>query len=242
MDGIDARYQRQVLLPEIGTDGQSTLGESSVLVIGAGGLGGPALQYLAAAGIGRISIMDGDIVSESNLNRQILYGTHDIGHSKALMAVEKLRQINDLIEITAVPEMLTEENAHKVICGHDALVLCLDSFEARKIANRACVAAEIPFVEAGVQGFYGTMTTVLPGETPCYECIHALSSPPEGPVPILGAMAGWMGCAEALAVIKLLLGKPDPSRGAILFFDGMEMTVERVAIERNLNCTVCVGR
>ena len=243
MNRSDERYQRQILLPEIGREGQRKLGESSVLVIGAGGLGAPVLQYLTAAGIGRIGVMDNDVVSESNLNRQVLYVTRDIGHMKADRAAQRLKAMNEDVEITANTEKLTCENAADVIQGFDALALCLDSFEARRIANRACVEANIPFVEAGVHGFYGTVTTIVPGETPCYACIHGLSTPPLGEtVPILGAMAGWIGCAEALAVVRLLLGVHDPSKGAILFFDGADMVVERIIAERNVCCDVCGDR
>ena len=234
----DERYSRQILLPEIGRDGQSRLTKSSVLVIGAGGLGAPVLQYLAAAGIGRIGVMDYDIVSESNLNRQVLYVTQDIGRYKAVKAAERLGMMNGNIEIAAVTDKLTNENAKNAVYGYDALALCLDSFEARRIANRACVDAGIPYAEAGVHAFHGTVTTVVPGETPCYECIHGFPSPDQT-VPILGAMAGWIGCAEALAVVRLLLGMNDPSRGAVLFFDGAEMSVARIAVERNPHCDVC---
>ena len=236
---MDERYHRQIILPEIGSDGQRKLCGSSVLVIGAGGLGAPVLQYLTAAGIGHIGVMDHDIVSESNLNRQVLYVTGDIGHMKAARAAERLKMMNENAEITVVADKLTDENAVDYIQGYDALALCLDSIEARAIANRACVQAGVPFVEAGVHGFYGTVTTVAPGETPCYACIHRPSSSLDETVPILGAMAGWVGCAEALAVIRLLLGRSEPSKGAILYFDGSDMTVERIVVERNPCCDVC---
>jgi len=234
-----ARYGRQTLLPEIGMDGQRRLGDASVLVVGAGGLGAPVLQYLAAAGVGRIGVMDGDVVSLSNLNRQILYGAADIGRSKALRAARRLRRFNGGIKVSAIPEMLTEENAGKIVGGYDALALCLDSVPGRKIANRACVKAGIPFVESAVHGFFGSLMTVLPGETACYECVHGASSPPEGEIPILGAMAGWVGCAEAMAVIRLLLGGPGAAKGTLLFFDGMEMTTEIVPVQRDPACVAC---
>ena len=239
MNKSDERYQRQILLPEIGLDGQRKLSRSSVLVIGAGGLGAPVLQYLAAAGIGRIGVMDCDIVSESNLNRQVLYTELDVGHMKAIRAVERLRLMNGNLDISAFTDKLTSENAANAVQGYDALALCLDSIETRVIANRACVEANIPFAEAGVHRFHGSLTTVVPGETPCYVCIHGVPSPPDETVPILGAMAGWVGCAEALAVIRLLLGINDPSKGAILFFDGADMNVVRIAVERNPSCGVC---
>jgi len=138
--------------------------------------------------------------------------------------------------------MLTDENAFEIVSGYGALALCTDSLAARKIANRACVAAKTPFVDGAVNRFHGTVMTVIPGETPCYECIHEASVQPGETIPILGAMAGWIGCAEALAVIRLLLGADDPSRGAVLVFNGTEMTVEQIPVEKNPDCMCCQDR
>ena len=236
MSEVDRRYERQVLLPEIGVEGQIKLASSSVLVVGAGGLGAPVLQYLAAAGVGHIGIIDGDVVSESNLNRQILYSMQDIGKPKALLAAGRLECLNAEIKITAIPTMLTDENAAKIINDYDMLALCTDSLEARRVGNRACAAAGIPFVDGAVSGFHGTVMTIVPGETACYECIQGFLVQPKGKIPILGAMAAWIGCAEALSVIRLLLGADDFSRGAVLFFDGKEMSVERVLVEKSPGC------
>jgi len=236
MSNTNGRYERQIILPEIGEAGQAKLAAASILVVGAGGLGAPVLQYLAAAGVGHIGVIDGDVVSESNLNRQILYGDRDIGKEKALLAAKRLEYLNKDIKITAIHKMLSDQNAPEIISGYDALALCTDNLEARKIANRACVGAKKPFVDGAVGGFYGTVITVVPGETPCYECIQGAAVQPKGKIPILGAMAAWIGCAEALTVIRLLLGANDPSRGAMLFFDGTQMTIERILLERNLGC------
>jgi adenylyltransferase/sulfurtransferase len=234
-----SRYERQVLLPDIGDAGQRRLAEASVLVIGAGGLGAPVLQYLAAAGVGKLGIMDGDTVSLSNLNRQILYGDDDIGKPKAKCASERLKALNGEIEIATIPEMLTDENAAETIKPYDVLALCTDSIKARKTANRACVASDKPFVDGAVGGFGGTVFTYIPSETACYECVHGHISQKREQVPILGAFAGWVGCAEALTVLRLLLGYEDPSRGALLFFDGKEMTSEVIPVAKNPNCPVC---
>ena len=239
MDRQFIRYERQILLPEIGTAGQCRLARASVLVVGAGGLGAPALQYLAAAGVGHIGVVDGDAVSESNLNRQILYGGDDIGGKKADLAVERLRRINGEIKISAIPEALTDDNACEIIRGYSALALCADSLGARKTANRACAAANVPFVDGAVNRFHGTVMTVVPGETPCYECVYGHSAQSGEIIPVLGAMAGWVGCAQAMAAIRLLLGADDPSRGAILLLDGNDMTTERIPVEKNPRCAVC---
>jgi len=236
---MQARYERQVLLSEIGAEGQIRLADASVLVVGAGGLGSAVLQYLTAAGVGRIGILDGDLVSASNLNRQILYGSQDIGKKKAICSMEKLAQKGVDTKITPMSEMLTAGNAIKIISGYDGVVLCVDSLEARIIANRACVKIGIPFTDGAVNKFYGTVFTVIPGETPCYECLHGLSVQGDEAVPVLGAMAGWIGCAEALAVIRLLLEKDGPSVGAVLFYDGLKMSVERVPAVREAGCFCC---
>jgi adenylyltransferase/sulfurtransferase len=234
-----SRYERQVLLPEIGETGQRRLAEASVLVIGAGGLGAPVLQYLAAAGVGAIGVMDDDTVSLSNMNRQILYDEKDIGKPKAICAVEKLQKLNSATLITAIPEMLTDDNAADIIKAYNILALCTDSIEARKIANRACVTAGKPFVDGAVGEFSGIVMTVIPGETACYDCVHGHITQKPEPVPILGAFAGWVGCAEALAVLRFLLGLNEPSRGALLFLDGKEMATEVIPVARNPNCPVC---
>lgn len=236
---IDRRYQRQVMLPEIGEEGQHKLQNSSILVVGAGGLGGAVLQYLAAAGIGRLDIIDGDSVDITNLNRQILYEDQDIGLPKAQQAALRLRKLNNTIKIDHIDKKLTEENASEIISGYSALALCLDSIEPRIAANRACVKAGIKFVEAGVCEFYGIMTTVIPGLTPCYECARAYRAKSPKSIPILGAMAGWVGCAEALAAIRLLLEIPDDSMGDLLYFNGMKMTIEKISLTRNPNCGAC---
>ena len=236
MNETSLRYERQLILPEIGPQGQAKLASAKVLVVGAGGLGAPVLQYLAAAGVGHIDIIDGDVVSESNLNRQILYGGQDIGKQKATQAAKRLQYLNDTIKVTPMPIMLTDENSAEIISEYDMLVLCLDSLNSRKISNRGCVAAKVPFIDAAVGGFYGTLVTVVPGETPCYECIQGFSVQPKGLIPILGAMAAWVGCAEALTAIRFIIGADDPSRGTLLLFNGTEMTIEQIQIEKNPQC------
>jgi adenylyltransferase/sulfurtransferase len=183
--------------------------------------------------------MDGDTVSLSNLNRQLLYGTKDIGKRKAICAAERLKALNGETKIATIPEMLTNENAAETIKPYDVVALCTDSIKARKIANRACVASGKPFVDGAVGEFSGIVMTVIPGETACYDCVHGHITQRREPVPILGAFAGWVGCAEALAVLRLLLGLSDPSRGALLFLDGKEMATEVIPVARNPNCPVC---
>ncbi len=237
----EERYQRQLLLTEIGRAGQEQLARASVLVIGAGGLGSPVLLYLAAAGVGHIGIADGDSVSLSNLNRQVLYGTEDVDKPKAQCAAQALSRLDNALDVRAIPFMLNDENAKKIVTGYDAAVFCLDSIASRRIANRACVEAGVPFVEAGVNSFSGVVVTVIPGETACYDCLYNDVQPISETVPVLGAMAGLIGSMQALCVVRLLLGQQDPSRGALLFMDGKNMTIERIPIQKNPACPVCGG-
>ncbi|MCL1914528.1 MAG: HesA/MoeB/ThiF family protein [Eubacteriaceae bacterium] len=239
MQNINSRYIRQTALPQVGDEGQARLGNANVLVIGAGGLGSPVLMYLAAAGVGTIHIVDGDTVSISNLNRQILYGDNDIGKLKTVCAKNRLLEMNSKLNIEAIPEMLCAENARSIVEMCDVGVLCLDSVDSRKIANRAFVELGKPYVEASIHGFAGALMTVVPFQTPCYECVYANAKEPEGKIPVLGAMAGWVGAAQALAVIRHVLEIADPFAGSIAMFDGELMEVDKIAAARNPKCQIC---
>ncbi|MDR2899244.1 MAG: HesA/MoeB/ThiF family protein [Clostridiales bacterium] len=234
----EERFKRQILLKEVGVEGQLRLNNARVIVIGAGGLGSPVLMYLAAAGIGHLGIVDGDVVSESNLNRQILYGDLDIGLLKAEQAKKRISEINGDIDITAFKIMLTWENAAEIIRGYDCAVFCLDNIESRRIANKACVELNMPYVEAGIDGFNGIMTTVVPGVTPCYECLRANAKNIERAIPVLGAVAGIVGSMQALAVIRLILGVDEPSIGRLVITDGLYNN-EMIEVKRNPQCAVC---
>jgi adenylyltransferase/sulfurtransferase len=234
------RYKRQILLPEIGRKGQQKLSDSSVFVAGAGGLGAPVLLYLAAAGVGHITLADGDIVSESNLSRQILYKSGDIGLPKAPLAVEALRRLNDNIAIIGYELMLDDQNTPSLIAGHDLIVVCVDSLKSRHVINRAAVAHKIPFVEGAIHGFHGRIMTVFPGETACCECLYDSSIETSGkPVPMLGAMAALVGSMMATLAVRTLVECENPTRGALLMIDAKSMTNERIAINRNPSCPVC---
>ena len=239
MQDNNPRYIRQIALSQVGDEGQARLGDASVLVVGAGGLGSPVLMYLAAAGVGTIHIVDGDTISISNLNRQILYGDNDIGEIKAVCAKKKLLGINDELDIQAIPEMLSAKNARSIVRMCDIGVLCLDSVAARKTANRAFIELGKPYVEASIHGFTGTLMTVVPFQTPCYECVYANAIEPKGKIPVLGAMAGWVGAAQALAVIRQILGLADPFGGSIALFDGEQMEIDKIAAARNPKCPIC---
>ncbi|MCL2539196.1 MAG: HesA/MoeB/ThiF family protein [Oscillospiraceae bacterium] len=233
------RYDRQLLIPEIGVTGQKKLLDSSILVVGAGGLGSPVLFYLAAAGVGKIHIIDHDVVSLSNLNRQILYSDAEIGKDKAFIAVQKIKNVNPSIAVSGQTVKVTSLNASEITTGYDCIVPCLDSIETRKVINRAAVKHGIPYVEGAVSAFHGSLMTVIPGLTPCYECIFTHVAQPESPIPVLGAMAGLVGSMMALAVVRLLLHIADPSAGALVFIDGKTYENTVLPIARDPNCPVC---
>ena len=230
------RYSRQAML--LGEEGQMKLSRARVLVLGAGGLGSPLLYYLAAAGVGFLTVVDGDRVSESNLNRQILYTEADLGCGKAERAAERLRFLNGTVRITSVAARFTEENGPAMVAESDLVALALDNRETRLLANRICVAQGKPLVDGGINGWGGYVTAVIPGETPCLACWFE-ERQTAGHVPMsLGAMAGTIGSLEALAVIERLLDGPGPA-GKLLLFNGAEWTLSPMPVERRPGCPVC---
>lgn len=233
------RFERQVIIKEVGEAGQKKLLSSSVLVVGAGGLGSPVLFYLAAMGVGHIHIIDCDVVSKSNLNRQILYGIPDLGKSKAMTAAEKLFALYPDLTITGEEILVTDENAKSLLRGYDCIVPCLDSIESRKIVNRGAVLNNTPYVEGAVSGFHGSMSTVIPHETACYECAFPHANQPAPPIPVLGAVAGIVGSMMVLSAMRLLLGQRDPSVGHIVYIDAAYYENTLIPIERNPSCPVC---
>lgn len=228
------RYERQIMLPQINENGQRLLREASVAVIGAGGLGTPCLVYLALAGVGHITVCDGDSVARSNLNRQFLYRESDTGEKKALVAAKRLREINPDTEITAVPEFLTEKNADRILSGALLVLDCLDSFSARLILNDSCVRLGKTFIHAGVSGFSGQIMTCFPGKTPCLRCLGLSESSAEASFGILGAAAGVIGSMQALEAIKLLTGNKIFTGAA--FFDGFAGELECLPLKQQRSC------
>ena len=229
------RYDRQILMAEIGIEGQKKLGNSVVTVVGCGGLGAPALVYLAEAGVGTIRMVDGDMVSESNLNRQFLYWEEDIGKEKVHSAAEKLRRLNPQIRVETFPFYLTEDNADRILSGSDVVVDCVDSLAGRLLVGRQCLARDIPLVEGAVQGFYGYVLDIS-RKTACLECLgyHLGKSP--APVPALGAVAGVIGCLQAAEVLKILLGRRELLLGTMLQYDGLRCEFDKIEIEKDPQC------
>lgn len=231
------RHERQILLEKIGKEGQQKLYDSRVLVIGAGGLGSPVLFYLAAAGIGTIGIVDFDVVSLSNLNRQILHTTADIDRPKTLSAMEKLSAIDPDINFIRHEGKLTEENITDILSDYDVIVDCVDNLDTRLMVGKYCAKLKKPLVEGGVDSFSGFVMSILP-DTACFGCMNS-ATPPARKIPIIGACAGVGGSIEASECIKLLLGIGKPITNSILFYDLLSGDFTRLPIQKSPCCPIC---
>ena len=238
------RYSRQLVLPEWSGAAQESLRDASAIMIGAGALGSPATTYLAAAGVGRIGMVDPDVVELSNLHRQPLHFTPDLGIPKAQNAAVKLGLLNTEVQVEPYPVEIDAANAAAIVAGADVVVDCSDSFATRYAVNDACCAERVPLVEAGVLGFSGLVLSIRPGESACYRCAFPVE-PPAGSVPscreagVLGAMAGIVGSIQALEALKLLSGAGEPLTGRILQIDGHDMGQTIVATARRDDCPAC---
>ena len=238
------RYSRQLVLPEWSGAAQEALKEASAIVVGAGALGCPVAAYMAGAGVGRIGIVDSDPVDLSNLHRQPLHYTPDVGRNKAESAAAKLGLLNPEVVVEPYPVRLEEANAEAILAGADVVVDCSDSFETRYLVNDACCRLGAPLVEAGVLGFSGLVMAIKPGESACYRCAFPVP-PPAGSVPscrdagVLGATAGIVGSIQALEAIKLLAEVERPLTDTVLQFDAAAMEVTLVATRRREGCPAC---
>jgi molybdopterin/thiamine biosynthesis adenylyltransferase len=238
------RYSRQLVLPEWSGEAQERLKAATAIVVGAGALGSPAATYLAAAGIGRIGIVDDDVVELSNLHRQPLHFSPDVGRQKAENAALKLGVLNPEVAVDAYPVRLDAQNAHAIVMGADVVVDCSDTFATRYVVNDACCAQRVPLVEAGVLGFDGLVLSIRPGESACYRCAFPVEPAP-GSVPscreagVLGATAGVVGSIQALEAIKLVTGVGTPLTDRILQIDAATMEQMVVSTTRRDGCPAC---
>jgi adenylyltransferase/sulfurtransferase len=238
------RYSRQIILPEVGGRGQERLRRARVLVVGAGGLGSPAALYLAAAGVGTLGLCDDDRVDLTNLQRQVIHATGDLGRPKTASAAERLRALNPEIQVMEHPVRLRASNAPAVLGNYDAVVDGSDTFASKFLVNDACAAAGLPHVFAGILGFEGQLLTVIPGRGPCYRCFFR-EAPPPGSVPtcaqagILGPVAGILGSLQALEMLKLVLGIGQPAAGRLILFDGLGLAWREVEVARDPRCPAC---
>ncbi|MDY3991220.1 MAG: thiazole biosynthesis adenylyltransferase ThiF, partial [Lachnospiraceae bacterium] len=220
------RYSRHIILKEIGVKGQKKLMNGSVLIIGAGGLGAPAAMYLAAAGVGKIGIADADVVDLSNLQRQIIHTTADVGRPKVESAAETMRAINPDVEVVTYHEFISSANIMDIIKDYDFVLDGTDNFPAKFLINAACVMADKPFSHAGILRFKGQLMTVIPHQSPCYRCVFR-TMPPKDAIPtckqagVIGAMAGVIGSLQALEAVKFLTGAGELLTGKLLTFDAL---------------------
>lgn len=237
------RYERQIILSEVGIEGQKKLKNASVLIVGAGGLGSPAALYLAGAGIGKIGVIDSDNVSISNLQRQILHSMKSENMNKADSAKKTLEKLNDTISVKAYPYDITPENAEKIISKYDFIIDCADNFETKFLINDTCVLLEKPFCYGGILQFQGQVMTYIPNDKPCYRCIFE-EIPQDVPncsqAGVIGAIAGIIGSIQALEAIKYLLGIGELLTGKIFIFDGLTMKTRAAKFShKNEHCRVC---
>ena len=238
------RYSRHIILKEVGAKGQKKLLNASVLIIGAGGLGAPAAMYLAAAGVGTIGIVDADEVDLSNLQRQIIHSTADIGKAKVKSAKETMEAINPDVTVKTYREFVTSENVMELIKDYDFIIDGTDNFPAKFLINDACVMAGKPFSHAGIIRFKGQLMTYVPGEGPCYRCVFK-NPPPKDAVPtckqagVIGAMGGVIGSLQAMEAIKYIIGKGDLLTGRLLTYDALKMEFHTIKLPKDHHCAIC---
>lgn len=240
------RYLRNIILPEIGEDGQEKLLQAKVLVIGAGGLGSPALYYLAAAGVGNIGIVDDDVVEISNLQRQIIHNQNDLGRKKVESAKEKINLLNDDVKIDIYPIRINHQNLTDLAQDYDFILDATDNFPTRFIINQVCHEQQKPLIFAAVKGFLGQVSTFKSYQknNPCYACFNPNIvgegfSLPLSEKGILGAVAGTVGALQATTTIKEILGIGDSLVGKILVFDFLKNEFRKVGLKKNSSCVVC---
>ncbi len=234
------RYQRQMMLPQIGEEGQKRLQRSRVFLAGLGGLGSISAYYLAAAGVGHLRAVDKDRVELGNLNRQLLHFTDDIGDEKSESARRKLNRLNPHCRVEVLNDTICEDNVDLLVGDAHVIVDGMDNLKTRKVLNRASLKKGIPFVFGGVDGLTGMATTFVPGKTPCFECLFPKGTPDKGPPGVLGPLPGIIGALQALAAINFLVGiSHGLLMGRMLYVDGATMNFKTIEMGRNSRCRVC---
>jgi adenylyltransferase/sulfurtransferase len=234
------RYRRQLILPQIGAEGQRSLKRATVMIAGLGGLGSISAYYMAAAGVGHLKIVDGDRVAAHNLNRQILHATVDIGRLKTDSAREKLTALNPLCHIESLAARIETDTVQAMASGCDLIIDGSDNLDTRRVLNRAALGRDIPFIFGGVDGFDGMVATFVPGRTACLECIfpenwhHA-----SGEIGVIGPAAGMVASLQCMEALKLLIGKGSDLSGSLLRIHGLGMRIRKTVIARDPRCRAC---
>jgi adenylyltransferase/sulfurtransferase len=250
MTGLDLdaeqldRYARHIIMDDVGPEGQATLLDASVLVVGAGGLGAPVLQYLAAAGVGTLGIADHDVVERSNLQRQVIHGDADVGRPKVDSAADFVAALNP--DVTVEPHELevAPDTVEELVDAYDFVVDASDNFRTRFLVNDACTLADVPFSHGAIYRFEGQVTTFTPGDGPCYRCLFP-EAPPEGTVPdcattgVLGVLPGTIGTIQATEAVKWLLGVGETLDGRMVAYDAKSLSFDEVTVRPAPDCPVC---
>ncbi len=238
------RYSRHLIIPDVGMTGQKRLKNAKVLCVGAGGLGSPALLYLAAAGVGTLGVIDFDVVDESNLQRQIIHGQSDIGRPKALSARDSIKEINPYVDVIVHEEALTNDNVMQIFSGYDLIVDGTDNFATRYMVNDACVLLGKPYVWGSIYRFDGQASVFWAEYGPCYRCLYP-EPPPPGMVPscaeggVLGVLCASIGSIQVNEAIKLLIGIGEPIVGRLMIYDALEMNYRSLNIKKDPDCAIC---
>jgi sulfur-carrier protein adenylyltransferase/sulfurtransferase len=238
------RYSRHLIIPDVGMKGQKRLKNAKVLCVGAGGLGSPALLYLAAAGVGTLGVIDFDVVDESNLQRQIIHGQSDVGRPKALSARDSIKEVNPYVNVVVHAEALTNDNVMEIFAGYDLIVDGTDNFATRYMVNDACVLLGKPYVWGSIYRFDGQASVFWADYGPCYRCLYP-EPPPPGMVPscaeggVLGVLCASIGSIQVNEAIKLLTGIGEPLVGRLMIYDALEMTYRNLNIKKDPDCPIC---
>ncbi|WP_447980347.1 HesA/MoeB/ThiF family protein [Candidatus Nitrospira bockiana] len=241
------RYSRHILLPEVGGKGQKKLAQARILIVGAGGLGSPAALYLAAAGVGTIGLIDSDVVDLSNLQRQILHHTADVGRPKVLSGQEKIQALNPDVNVIMYEDRLTSKNALELFRDYDIVIDGVDNFPAKFLINDACFFADKPLVHGGILRFEGRVFTIIPRQTACYRCVFK-NPPPPGLVAscqeagVIGVLAGIIGTIQATEALKVVLKIGRPLTDRLLDYDARRTAFREIRIKRNPHCPLCGER
>lgn len=240
------RYSRHIILPEVGGKGQAKIAKAKVFIVGAGGLGCPVGYYLTAAGVGTIALIDNDTVEMSNLQRQIAHNVNTIGMPKVESAKKTFEALNPDVNIVAIQKRISKDDIIDLIRDYDIVVDGSDNFPTRYLVNDACFMARKPLVSGAILRFEGQVTTILPGDGPCYRCLFE-EPPPPGLVPscqeagVLGVLPGVIGGLQATEVLKLILGKGDVLKGELLIYNALKTTFRKVKVPKNPSCPLCGG-